>query len=154
MNRLIRTGLIVLGATVALTAPVAADIYMWRDAEGNVHYGDKPGNRDAQKLDIESRPTDRAAVAERFEQRQTARTQFNREMAEGRATAEQQAADAAAERAERQARCEQARERLRQYVNSRRLYRLDANGEREYLDDAEIAEARARAEEAVTEHCD
>jgi len=153
MSRLIRTGLTVLGAVAFLAMPAFADVYMWRDGDGTVHYGDKPGSEDAKKLDIETRPTDRATVAKRFEQRQTARTESNAAMAEQRMQADQQAADAAAEREQKAARCEEARERLRSYVNSRRLYRLDESGERQYLDDAEIAEARAKAEEAVTENC-
>lgn len=153
MSRLIRTSLIALGAITLLAAPVFADVYMWRDADGTVHYGDKPGSEDARKLDIETRPTDRATVAKRYEQRQTARTESNAAMAEQRTQAQQQAADAAAEREQEAARCEEARQRLQSYINSRRLYRLDESGERQYLDDAEIAEARAKAEEAVTEHC-
>ncbi|WP_405235605.1 DUF4124 domain-containing protein [Lentisalinibacter orientalis] len=153
MNGLIRTGLIVLGATFFLATPVTADVYMWRDADGTVHYGDKPGSEDAKKLDIETGQTDRATVARRYEQRQTARTESNAAIAERRASAEQQAADAAAQREQKAARCEEARERLASYINSRRLYRLDENGERQYLDDAEIAEARAKAEEAVNENC-
>lgn len=153
MSRLIRTSLISLGAIALLAAPAFADVYMWRDADGTVHYGDKPGSEDAKKLDIETRPTDRAAVTKRYEQRQTARLESNANMAEQRSQAEQQAADAAAEREQKAARCEKARERLQSYINSRRLYRLDESGERQYLDDAEIAEARAKAEEAVNENC-
>jgi len=107
----------------------------------------------SRKLDIETRQTDRATVARRYEQRQTTRTESNAAMAERRAEAGQQAADAAAEREQKAARCEEARQRLASYVNSRRLYRLDENGERQYLDDAEITEARTKAEEAVNEHC-
>ncbi len=153
MSRLIRTGLILLGASALLATPVIADVYMWRDADGTVHYGDKPGSEDAKKLSIETRPTDRGEVVKRYEQRQTARIESNAAMAEQRSQAEQQAADAAAEREQKAARCEEARERLASYVNSRRLYRLDESGERQYLDDAEIDEARAKAEEAVNEHC-
>src|SRR6056297_796015 len=153
MNGLIRTGLIVLGATLLLATPVIADVYMWRDADGTVHYGDKPGSEDAKRLDIETRPTNRTEVAKRYEQRQTARIESNETMAEQRSQAEQQAAETAAEREQKAARCEEARERLASYVNSRRLYRLDESGERQYLDDAAIDEARAKAEEAVKEHC-
>jgi hypothetical protein len=154
MHRLIRTALIVLGAAVLHTAPVAAEIYTWTDADGTVHYGDKPGTTQATKLDIESRATDKVAVAERYSRRQAARTEQNEERAEQRASAEEQAAEAEAEREARQAQCEKARERLGRFVNARRLYRVDENGERQYLDDAEIDQARARAEEAVTRHCD
>ncbi len=149
-----RTLLLALAAAGALAAPVMADVYMWTDADGTVHYGDKPGSRDAKKLDIDSRSTDRSAVAERYQQRQTARVEANTASTERRASAAQQAADAAREKADKTAKCEEARTRLANYINSRRLYRLDESGERQYLDDAEIAEARTMAEKAVTESCD
>ena len=38
-------------------------------------------------------------------------------------------------------------------VTSRRLYRESEGGEREYLSDTEIDEARARAQELVEENC-
>jgi hypothetical protein len=34
------------------------------------------------------------------------------------------------------------------------LYRETGNGERQYLDDKEIQEARSQAEELVVEYCD
>ena len=48
-------------------------------------------------------------------------------------------------REQRQKNCETARERQERYSLSRRLFRTNADGEREYLDDAAVAEARAKA---------
>lgn len=153
MKDLFRIRLILLATLTVVAGPVLADVYMWQDADGTVHYGDKPGTREATKLDIQTRSTDKAAVTERYQERQSARLESNAASAERRATKEQQEADAAKQRAEKEARCEKARERLTSYINSRRLYRVDESGERQYLDDAQIDEARAKAEEAVTEHC-
>ena len=61
----------------------------------------------------------------------------------------------AAERAEERARnCATARERAEQYAAAHRLYRTLENGEREYLNDGEIDEARARAAADVETWCD
>jgi ABC-2 type transport system ATP-binding protein len=50
-------------------------------------------------------------------------------------------------------RCEIARERVQQYTVSRRLFRTNAAGEREYLDDSAVAEARAKAAVDVEDWC-
>ena len=49
--------------------------------------------------------------------------------------------------------CEIAREREQRYTVSRRLFRTNAAGEREYLDDAAVAEARAKAAADVKDWC-
>ncbi len=49
--------------------------------------------------------------------------------------------------------CEIARDRAQRYSEAHRLYKTGANGEREYLTDAEIDEARAQAAAAVDRWC-
>jgi hypothetical protein len=56
-------------------------------------------------------------------------------------------------RAQRQKNCEIARERQQRYEVSRRLYRSTPDGGREYLDDRQIAEARAKAAADVQDWC-
>jgi hypothetical protein len=55
--------------------------------------------------------------------------------------------------AERARNCALAQERAERYRISRRLYRSLPNGEREYLSDAELDEARAKAEADVGNWC-
>ena len=57
-------------------------------------------------------------------------------------------------KAERQKNCDIARETQQRYTLSRRLFRTNAVGEREYLDDAAVAEARAKAAADVKDWCD
>jgi hypothetical protein len=61
---------------------------------------------------------------------------------------------ATALREQRQKNCEIARERQERYSLSRRLFRTNAAGEREYLDDAAVAEARTKAAADVQDWCD
>ena len=62
-------------------------------------------------------------------------------------------AEARTEMEARAAECEENRARLESYLQARRLYRENEAGEREYLDDEQILEARRKAEEAIQETC-
>ena len=53
----------------------------------------------------------------------------------------------------RSGQCKQAQERYKTYIESRRLYRETAAGEREYLTDAELSAARIQAKKDVDEFC-
>lgn len=57
-------------------------------------------------------------------------------------------------REQRQKNCDIARERQERFSLSRRLFRTNAAGEREYLDDTATAEARAKAAQDVQDWCD
>lgn len=147
--------LITAAAILALAgsgAALAGDIYKWVDEDGNVHYGDKPNVAQAERMAIESRPTDpsqvsaetqslmasREAAAERRTEMDTAAA----EQAELRAQAEQRAQQ-----------CSSARAQMQRMITARRVYQEDENGERVYLDDAERDAARERVENQINEYC-
>lgn len=148
---------------LALTCAIAAmtiaagasanEIYRWTDDEGNVHYEDRPtGAPTEERIDITYRRTDSGAVNQQIQARLD--RQATRDEAKSVAAAqEQEAAEQAAAAEERAKSCDRARARLETYLQSRRLYRTDDNGERVYLDDAERQEARQKAEEQITEFC-
>ena len=52
---------LMLSVTAAATA-LAGDIYKWTDEEGNVYFGDHPGGEKAERVNIQSRPTDPARI--------------------------------------------------------------------------------------------
>ena len=134
----------VLALGLLLSAGAAAGVYRWVDAQGNVHYTDKP-NGDAQKLEIESRPTDPARIATQREasQKQHSEHQENRQ----KQLADEKEADAKAQddAKARATNCTKAQERLERYETAHRLYKPLPDGEREYLTSDEIDTARADA---------
>jgi hypothetical protein len=139
---------------MALAASASAsEIYKWTDAEGNVHYEDRPsGAPSEQRLKLTYQRTNSSAVSQRIQ----ARLDREAERAEAKtaeAASEQEAAEQAATAEERASTCKRAQARLESYRQARRLYRTDANGERVYLDDAQRQEARQKAEEQVAEFC-
>jgi hypothetical protein len=141
-------------AALTVSAGAAAnEIYKWTDEDGNVHYEDRPsGAETEERVDIYYRRTDSGAVKQRVQARLDA--QASREEARSvAAAAEKEAADNAAAAAERQKACERSRARLESYLQARRLYSTDDNGERVYLDDAQRQEARQKAEEQIAEFC-
>ena len=142
-----------VAAMAFATGAAASEIYKWTDENGNVHYEDRPtGAATEERLQLTYRRTSRSAVNQRV-QAQVNRQAEREEARSAAAAAEQEAAENAAAAAERQQACERARARLETYLQSRRLYRTDENGERVYLDEAQRQEARKKAEDQITEFC-
>ena len=140
-----------IAAVLGTTPVLAGDIYRYTDAEGNVHYVDRPtGASDEERLAISSRPTNPQQVQARVATRYGNSDDDAADAGEKPATRAERAA-AAKVRADQ---CQKYRDQLETYVTSRRLYREAENGEREYLDDKEVQEARTKTEELIVEYCD
>jgi hypothetical protein len=140
-------------AALMLSAVASAAVYKWVDAEGNVHYSDLPPSDKAQIVDIISRPTNRERVAARVastEQQRQGASQDEAKQKADQATQQAVNADVAKSRAKQ---CEEAKERYRIAVDSHKLYKQGKNGEREYLNDAELSQARLDARRNLEESC-
>lgn len=149
-------GFLVGLAVMAVTssgAVLADGIYKSTDADGTVHYVDRPtGAATEERLALSYGRTDNSAVQSRIQARvdgQAAREEARSAAADEKKSAEEKKAEAA----ERQKRCDTYRARLEKYVQSRRLYRKDESGEREYLDEQQMQDARQRVEDLVAENC-
>lgn len=130
----------------------ASEIYRWTDEDGNVHYTDKPMGEPSERLDIESRPTDPSVVAAELQ----ARLDIQAKSAESAAVADaatKSQEEKRAEREERQEKCAMYQERLTRFVQNRRIYREGVDGERDYLDEDQMAQVRADAQAKVEEYC-
>jgi hypothetical protein len=138
-------------ALIAAATAAQADVYRTVDAEGHVEYSDRwvPG--------AELVKTDRAHAADSSrsstsdsQKRMTAENdrisaQLNREAAEREVKKDKDAA--------RSEQCKQAKSRYQRAIESRRLYRDGANGERQYLTDDEADQERLQARLEVQEAC-
>lgn len=146
------TGFAALAITVS-TGVYADDIYKWTDADGNVHYEDRPsGNPSEERLQFSYNRTSSTTVQSRVQARRDAGAARQ----EARADADTEKRTAAENRAaaeEKRAKCQDYRARLKTMLESRRVYREDAAGERTYLDETARAEARSKAEELIKETC-
>jgi hypothetical protein len=141
------------GLVMAASGAVSGEIYRWTDADGTVHFGDRPSGASTEvRLSISSSPTDPESVRERVQARNDARAARSSARATTKAT-ELTAEERRATEAERKEKCDTYKERLQKFVTSRRLYREDDNGDRVYLDEEETLAARARVQEQVVEYC-
>ena len=146
--------LMVVAVAITLSAAaLASDVYKYIDANGQVNYVDRPsGDPSEQRLNIVSKPTNRATVQARVQARLDTKNAAWK--AAGNAPEQRTPEEARTEREKRQQNCKMYRDRLVQYVQSRRLYREDEQGKRVYLNDQELRAARERVEQQVQEHCD
>ena len=143
-----------LSGALVQSLALAGDVYKYVDDRGNTLYTDKPMPGAVLVSAAAQRPpeaTHRAAVTQ---QTNTANqlNASNQRIAEGQTNtrvAAQVSKDLEATRAER---CKQARTDYDKTINSRRLFR-DKGGEREYLSDAELAQARVDARKQVDAIC-
>jgi hypothetical protein len=143
---------------LALLAAAAqgAEVYRSKNADGSVIYSDRPRDQNSEPVTTVASPrgnNGQAAPGPRQGRAAGAR-------AGGDATPQAPAKPTPLSgptstelRAERQKNCDTAKERQQRYDLSRRLFRTNEKGEREYLDDNAVAEARAKAAQDVKDWC-
>jgi hypothetical protein len=139
---------------LAMAGAHAGEVYKTTDAQGRPIYTDKPPSLPAEKLKLQSKTTDVVEVQKRYD----AQMQQYNEADKASAEAAQKAADAGKAKEmtaqDRAKRCIDARQRYESYMNARRLYEPGAaEGDRRYLDDAEIDATRANAKQTMDELC-
>ncbi|HEX6929424.1 MAG TPA: DUF4124 domain-containing protein, partial [Gammaproteobacteria bacterium] len=140
----------VLVALALLATSVAgADVYRCVTENGVVRYGATPcRDGDAEKLAIESDPTDVQSVRERTENRK----ERIETLEEAEAEAGKAAADAAKKAEEKQRQCDAARDRLQRLMIARRVT-VGEGENRRYLESEEIVQRRQDAGNDVKELC-
>jgi hypothetical protein len=100
-------------------------------------------------------PADKAAGAAKSTAPKTAAEQEMefRKRQQDQAKASKQSQQKSAEAQAKEQNCRNARERLAQYDIGGRLSRINAQGERYYMDDAQIEQEKARARADIAQAC-
>lgn len=145
--------LVTLLMGLMISAGAAAGVYRWVDAQGNVHYSDKPQSQQAEELQIQSRPTDPSRVNAQRQAMQEQAQQHAEQREEQRQAKKEQETEAADEAQKRATNCTKAKERQERYQTAHRLYKPLPDGERQYLSAEEIDKARADANAEVAKWC-
>lgn len=142
--------LLTLAALAAGNA--VADVYMYKDEKGNTQYTDKPPLLPAERLNVQSQRTDTVAAQERSQAVVQRTNPSAPPPAAGNSPADKRAAaeSSAKDKADR---CIKARERYDKYMNSPRLFEEGKDGERRYLTDAELDNARNQAKASMDAMC-
>jgi uridylate kinase len=151
MQRIAVTALAALA--FGLTAQ-AGDVFVTRDAQGNPVFTDRPESLPAQKVGVATRHTDAAAAPPRSEPATSSYAADDKARADAARLAAESREAAASTAADKAKRCEEARAHYMTVMTSQRLYEQGPNeGERRYLDSAEIDATRANAKSVMDEFC-
>jgi len=129
-----------------------ADVWRWKDAQNKWHYSDVPVEG-AELIKSTLRiPTPQSGAPEpSADGGQNAAPTVDRVAANGAAAADRVATEATARQVQqditrkRAEQCKEATSRYEKSIASRRLYREGKNGDRVYLTEAELAQARVDA---------
>jgi hypothetical protein len=137
------------------TAAYAGQVYRSTDANGNVVFSDRPTEK-SEPVNVAVTPAGRPGnpITSPDAKAAAGKTQSGAQAsAAGDQKTKEKVQSPAEKEAERAKNCASARERQTRYDQSHRLYKPGANGEREYLNAAEIDEARAKAAADVATWC-
>jgi hypothetical protein len=148
-----RTLLLML--VLGFAAGASAQQFRWIDKDGRVQYGDTPPpGVKATRLKPPSGGTAPAAsaTAKKDEKPLSPEAAFRKRQQE-QAEAEKKSAQASSESAARRENCESAQAQLRSIQSGQRMSTTNAQGERVFLDDAQVASQLQRAQKIVAETC-
>lgn len=145
-----------LAASALAFASASAEIYTWVDENGVVHYADQPQHKDAKRSEIDSARTDDGDAQRRLESAVALNAAQRKAFNDARSEPDPNDLVAQAERTVelRRQSCEAARAKLQQFAQARRLFTLDEEGAKVYLNEDQTLAARAEVQAAVSEHCD
>jgi hypothetical protein len=150
---MLRTALFTLCASLLMASAVGADVYKYKDEKGNIQYTDRPLTLPAERLNIQSQRTDVVELEERAgaDAQAAADRDKARQLAD-KAKAEQSKAQASDIESKTEA-CNKARKDYLSRMNAQRLYEEQPNGERRYLNSAELDASRSAAKTAMDTLC-
>jgi hypothetical protein len=129
-----------------------AEVYRSTDANGVVRYSDRPDGDNSQSVYVATPRAGRPGNT--IAPRQAAKPADDEKAAKDGTQNGQREPTPQELTALRAKNCQTARERQDKYAVAHRLFRELPNGEREYLRDTEIDEAKAKAAEDVKTWCD
>jgi hypothetical protein len=125
----------------------AAEIYRWTDANGQVHFGQRPAGANAERVEVKPQVVERDSLTREREER------ANRFYDARREEQAQASAAAAEQQAKRADECRKLRSKLASIPEGRSYYRTDKDGQRSYYSDEQIDTARQQLLSQVSERC-
>lgn len=134
-----------------LLIPANAEIYKWVDAQGQVHYDDKPPVDSQKKLmNINEKSNAVRAISD---DRAEKRKKLLEAIEEDRDKKKEKAAEAAKKKQKLTRQCHEAKDQLKNYKSAGYLYDLDKNGNRINFSEEQKKKVITSLEKQISEHC-
>lgn len=135
------------------TLSFAGKIYKWTDNDGNIHYGERPPNHNAKQLKVPRGPAHTPAPAAKPGSTQNSTKKLLDAFDKERKTKEEATAKAAAEKERRDKNCSSAKRRIAGLKIGGRQYEMTDQGERHYLNEADIQSRLQEAQKFADKWC-
>jgi Domain of unknown function (DUF4124) len=143
-----------LAMAIMVSASFAGEVYKWTDADGRVHFGDKPGGAQSESVQIKSSPVAPQTAGPALEAERRERTaRLLNEYAVERSEREVAKAKAQAALTERRQACTAARRELAELEQTPYLYTRDEKGAKVILPASDLRKERALVTTRVQELC-
>ena len=147
-------------AALAITGAAHAQLYKWVDKDGKVRYSDAPppGAKASTLKGAQSGPAEAPVPAASKDAKKAPLTpaeqaqEFRKRQAEARKASEKADAEGQA-KTELSEACARSREYLSTLNSGQRIARTNPSGERYYLDENQVAQEIAKAQQAVQKSC-
>jgi hypothetical protein len=148
--------MLVMGFALSFAAGASAQQFRWTDKDGRVQYGDTPPpGVKATRLKpppAGSAPAPSSAAKKDAGKALSPDAAFRKRQQE-QAEAEKKSTQTSADADLKRQNCEAAQGTLRTIQSGQRMSTTNAQGERVFLDDAQIASELTRAQQAVASNC-
>lgn len=148
--------ILVTAAFLVLSGAALSQQYKWTDKDGRTRYGDvPPPGANATRLRAPTPPSAPPPAAKDAKGPLTPAdkaAEARKRQAEAQKDREKQEL-AARDAQTKKENCVRAQDYLRTVQSGQRISRADSKGEREYLDENQVAQEQARARQAVQEWC-
>jgi len=146
---------LLIGLAIAFALPASARVYKWTDADGNIHFGDRPhaGAETVQLDHVDEGAAPTGTPRETEAARAAKRQRLIQSMEASRHQREEARAKAKAEVVARKRKCVAARADLSDMQDAAYLYDVGPDGKRRIFSDAERRRAMTEARSKVTKWC-
>ena len=148
-----RSALPLLALVLLVPLSVAAQVYSWKDANGRIHYSDQPPPDKVQPARTVATDPPPTSDTERAKQQNADKRLSAAEKAKADKEAAEKAEKQRADDERRASNCERARKALQGLESGQIRYRMNANGEREAIEDAARETELTNVRQAVDDHC-
>ena len=133
---------------ISATSAFSTGVFKWTDADGNIHYGDRPKGV-AEEIKVRKGPAPDPGMRQHRQKRDRLLEVFDEERREKQSDK----ALVAREKAKQEQKCSNAQDSLEKYQTAGYLYKLDEEGNRNILKDGEHALALEQAQDSVDHWC-
>jgi len=146
----IQSSCVLLILLLGISIQGSAEVYKWVDANGETHYGEKPGDVNATEVQIQGAPQADVDLRKQNEERDKLLKVYEEE----RNVRNEEKRKAEEEKSKNRGKCLMVENDLKDMrQGGLRYYDLDEKGERKYISDTELEQRIRQMQEYHDQHC-